>query len=296
MSVIRYRSVGERQIRETRNGAEITETVRIQVSDPADSHAVLRRDIPELQRWQRHPTEDGFYVDEFLPVRIPNSLYYTATVRYTNTLEPSPLDQPPKVSMRTEMLRGATITNRRGQLMRNTAGDVIEPQEKNEVIRVYRIRKNVERYPEWIKTLAETVNSSVVRIRHQSEQFPKRSLLLTSVEIGEEVNENDVTYFPLALEIKHRESLWKLIYPSRGFRQLVKSRGLVRVSPNTSTLAQGDIFTLKPITVKGQPPHEPQILNAEGKWIEKPEPSDVVLMEDEIEKETDWSGLRGVLV
>lgn len=277
MSVEQWSYIDEGKVRSSRGGQEITASLRIRTTSVLDSLFVLKRDLPEFQRWQPHPDEKAFFVDEFSAEQIPYSTRWTATVRYVDTVVRNPLDEPAKlVGIRTETMPGATIVDRQGRLILNTAGDVVTPIDKPERIKVFIFEKNLPSLQEWLFDLEDVTNDGDVLI--QGKPRPKQTLLLRKVEISREQEIEDVKYWPCTIEVAYRKSLWLYKFPSMGFNQLVEAPDRT----SASTANRNTIRVRQAIKIHGQAPTDPQVLDADGKWIEHPNPEDLVMLEAEL--------------
>ena len=286
MSVDHWDFTGVDQVRALRNGSELTRPILILTTDDADSLQVLQRDIPELQRWQPHPTELGFFVEEFSANRILGTLWWEGSVRWSNTINRSPLDQPVKLlGVRTETLPSATVRNSQGNLILNTAGDIVTPIDKPERIRIFTFQKNLPGLAQWLFDYEDVVNANSVRI--DSQNCDRRTLLLRKVEFSEEDEVDGVLFRVCTLEVAYRKSTWLHRFPSTGWNQLVEEQDYV---PGSATFGQSRLQR-RPILINGQPPAQEQLLDADGKWIEQPEPSDLVLLEEDLFPEVDFSAL-----
>jgi hypothetical protein len=285
MSVIRWSTTDEGQVRATRTGQELILQLTVICSSLDDNLFALKLGLPQFQRWQPHPEEPGMFVDEFSATQEKGSSIWRANVRYVDTLERNPLDLPAVMTVRTETLPSATILNSRGQLILNTAGDVVQPIDKPERIRVFTFKKNVPAIAEWLFELEDAVNGSAMALA--SFMREPRTLLLRKVEFGEPDEANDIQFVPCVVELAYRKSGWQHRYPSIGFNELVEQRDL---SPGADADGPPQIVK-RAILINGQPPSEPQLLDAAGHWVEQPEPQDVVILSEDIYSEADLTVL-----
>lgn len=285
MSVLRWDVKDEGQVRSNRTGQELTVKVVIICSDVTDSLATLKRDLPELQRWQPHPDQVGFFVDEFSADQVTGSAIWNGTIRYVDTIIRNPLDEPAKLmGVRTETLPGATIVDYEGKLILNSAGDIVSPIDKPERIRIFTYQKKLPSIALWLFDLEDVANSNAMQIAGQSCQV--RQLLLRKVDFGNEEEAEGVVFRTCNIELAYRKSKWIHRYPSVGFNQVVQER---EFQPGPQFNQQ--VTRKRTILIKGQPPTQEQLLDADGKWIEKPEPSDLVILEAKVYSEGDLSVL-----
>jgi hypothetical protein len=274
---------GEEQVREQASGTEISRPLSVKVTDEDDSLEIIKRDISELQRWQPHPTEANFWVEEFeLTKRYDAPLWWQGTVRWVNafagnsTLTLTPTDIPARLTgVRTETQTGATIRDWRGELILNSAGDLVTPIEKPERIRVFSFQKYLAGIQSWLFEYEDCVNEDSVLVGNQN--CAPQTLLFRKVDIGDEEQINNLTYRSYSIELAYRPSLWTHRFPSNGYNELVRARDFTP-GPTFNRI----VPRLRPILIEGQRPTQPQLLDDEGKWLPEPEPTDVFVMEAEI--------------
>lgn len=252
----------------------------------AATHMELRRSLPELQRWQPHPTEAGFYVEKFSAEQHPNSRFWNVEVTYATRTDKSPLDAPWKWSVSSQSLSSYTLVDHQGRMMLNTAGFPFEPFERKERILIFRGRKNVPKWPGWLLTYPECINADAVRVNGQN--CAPKTLALAGLSIEEPQEENEVEFSPLTLELHYRESTWLTVVPSKGFRERI---------PLDTPIAQqangGKKFLTIPITDDyEQPFQEPQFLDADGRALRDPKPEDIVLLKFQIPAAKAFSALQ----
>jgi hypothetical protein len=280
MSVKRWNVADEGSIRSNRTGQELTLKLRIITDHVDDSLTVLKRDLPDFQKWQPHSTEDKFFVDEFSADQVTGSLIWNASVRYTDTITKNPLDLPVEISVRSETVPGATIFDRKRKLILNKAGDPPQPIDKPERIRVFVFEKNLPDLADWLYDFEDVTNSDAVTIRGKTRE--KRTLLFKKAEIGKKQTQDDVDFYPTLIELWYRKSGWLHRFPNVGFNELYEIE---------EPAGSGTFVTRKrPIAFPtGERPSEPQILDADGRWIQKPTPDDLVLLDAEIHEEVDFN-------
>jgi hypothetical protein len=301
MSVTNWEFSGEEQLRSMRDGQEIVRPVMIEVNDPDDSLTTIKRDIPELQRWQRHPTELGFFVDEFSADRTTavqqrdgrDHFYWAGSVRWIDTLDQKPQDMPPRlVNIRSETIQSATSKDWRGRAILNTAGDPVQPIPIVEQVRVFVFQKNVIGLPEELFDLENVVNSDAVTIKGQSRA--PRTLLLRKVEFSDEqtAEDGDDKYRILVLELAYRKSTWVHKFPSAGFNQIVERRARPGDPQSIRVNTRGIDVVKEKVSITlddGQRPSEQQLLDAEGRWIKNPQPEDMVLIDADVLPEASFA-------
>ncbi len=242
----------------------------------AATHMELRRSLPELQRWQPHPVEVGFYVDKFSAEQHPNSRFWNIEVTYATRTEKSPLDEPWKWSVSSQSLSAYTLVDHQDRMMLNTAGFPFEPFEKKERILIFRGRKNLPKWPSWLLTYPECINSDAVRIQGQS--CPPKTLAMAGMNVEEPQTQDEVEFFPLSVELHYRESTWLTVVPSKGFQERIPITSPIAIQANGGKKFRTAII----VNDLGEPVTEPQFLDADGQALTDPKPEDIVLLKFQI--------------
>lgn len=304
MSVIDWDFQGSESVRLLRNGSEITRPLTIITDNDADSLDVLKRDLPDLQRWQPHPEQPGFFVDEFSAEKVRGTVppMWLGAVRWTDTVLRNPLDEPARlVGIRTEKLPSATDRNRHGKAILNTAGELVAPIPKNEPVRIFTFAKNVPALVEELCDYEDVVNADAVQI--MGRQREPRTLLLGKVEFSAEQEQDETKFYVCSVEIAYRKSKWVHKFPSKGFSQIVQRRAtpaeiLSDLGSQLPTI-NGVAYVRERQTITladGQRPQEPQMLDAEGRWIPNPTPEQIHIIEEEVLDEVSFNNLMQLFV
>lgn len=276
MSVIDFDVYDRGQVRTGRDGvSQIRVKVRARCSSLDDSLTSLRIGMPMYQRWQPHPTEQGFYVDDFQGDQQTNGFYWDCVVTYTDGAIKDPLQEPATIGeVKTFKLDAATIVDWQNKPILNTAGEPPEPFNKPEQIVVYPIIKNIPGLQDWLLEFESCINADAVRVG--SFVCPPKTVLINSIVISEENTQGDKPYRRCVVELWRRKSQWLEIFPSRGFNQLVQR---TRITQNRHGTMVGSIVKeLQPITQNGQPLDKPAFLDKDGKWIKDPTPDQIVML------------------
>lgn len=251
------------------------------------------------RRGDDHPTEEDARCTSVRVVRrTPGNRLFDVTCTYSNRFdrpdEKNPLDRRAKIRMRTQIFEIPSRVDRRGRAVQTTAGEPLEGYTLRVAGRVISIQKNLSVWPDWALDYAVAINSDVVRIRGRT--FPPRTLRMGAIDIGDEDFENQVRFFSLAYELEHNPMTWIQPKWNRGFYQLI--RGFERTVGGEKRFvreqfdAEGKLIPpprlpgirratrVEQILLEGgDPPSEPQWLDAAGRWLPDPEPEDVLALE-----------------
>jgi hypothetical protein len=277
VSVIGYDILNQGEVSTDRRGVKwVKDRYLVEVDDESDSLSILQRDLAELQRWQRHPNEPGMFVDSFKGSQQPNELFWWVDVEYTNTIDNDPMAAPARFSSRTQSLQSYTLVDRDGRPLLNTAGDLIVPIPRKELIVVYTVRKNLApQFPQWLNQFGEAVNADSVNINGLI--CPPNTLTVGGITIEDEQEANGFGYRPVSLEIHYRQSGWSTLVPSMGFREKL--------------LDEDGQPVLENIMEHGKPIKRAMLLDEDGRAIKDPQVTDTVLLKFDILHELPFSEL-----
>lgn len=275
MSVEFCHKRSEGEVTTDRRGAQwVTDKYLAKVTDEDDGLSVLMRDLPELQRWQRHPIEQGLFVDKFKGTREPNSFYWNITVDYTNSLTPDPLSRPARITCRTTTLDSSTIVDRDGRPIRNSAGDLVLPRKKKETLLIFSVAKDLAPdFPDWLFDYTEHVNADTIRIGGR--QCVPNTLYFNGASATDIQTADDVDFRTFSMELFFRRSGWQDAFPSMGFRELL--------------IDEDGEASLVPIQIEGKVATKPQLLDAAGRYTN--DPAQVHIMRYDLMNEFPFTGL-----
>ncbi len=178
----------------------------------------------DLLPYQPHPLSPRLRVAANEPRRREGTLLWDVNVCYSAELEEreedeNPLARPASISWSSAMYQRATLFDADGKPIRNSAGDLFDPQEIEDERWVISVKKNVAAVPKWILNYRMVVNDGAVRI--QGLTFPKETLRLQGLSISEEQIENRVPFYVVSFELHFREEGWRRRLINRGYNELV---------------------------------------------------------------------------
>lgn len=248
-----------------------------------DSINALRIGLSQFQRWQSHPTEPGFYVEDFEATQRKHTPRWEFTVTYTDQVTKDPLAIPARIGeIKSFKLDGATVLDWNNTPILNTAGEPPEPFSKPEQIIVFPFIKNIPPdQPDWLLDFESCINSDVVRIG--SKVCDPLTALINAITISEVQEQGDTQYRTATVEVWRRKGKWLEYFPSRGFNEKVT---VIDQAVNSNGVGSG--FTkktktvLRPILINGEPPDKPQFLDADGKWLKDPTPDQIKILTAQI--------------
>lgn len=270
-----YYDRGEVQV--GRDGVgQIRDKLRARMSSRSDSLTALRAGLAQLQRWQPHPTEPGFMVDQFQGTQQSSGFYWDCTVTYTDDKPKDPLQIPAVIGeVKSFKMDGATILEWDNKPILNTAGEPVEPLSKPEQIVVYAIKRNIPDLQDWLFNFESCINADVVRLGSFS--CDPKTLMINSIGISEENESGDTKYRTATIEVWRRKSKWLEYFPSRGYHEIadIPSPFINKDSQKPDTTKKG----LRPILIAGATPDRPQFLDKDGKWLgANPSPDQIVML------------------
>jgi hypothetical protein len=226
-----------------------------------------------------HPSNGFFTARKIDPKQMAVSPYaWTVTVTYsTEPLrededEPeNPLDRPVRISWSSELSQEFTTKDKDGKPMLNSAGDPLEPYEKDDVRWIIRLVKNFSALPTWVANFTNKVNSSSLSIGGLT--LAERTCKVQSLQISEQQVQNDIPYVEVSVEIAYRPDTWDAKRLDEGFHEkLGSTRQKILLDDNNE-------------------PSEPVPLNGAGAHISEPDPDNAVYLDYEIYEEEDLNDL-----
>ena len=276
MGVLRYSTIDKGEIQD----GTLTMRLLAACSSLDDSVMVLRRDLAQFQKWQPHPTEPGFFVDQFRATQRQHTPNWECQVDYIDTIQRDPLAIPARIGeVKSFTIPGATLVDYRGAPIVNTAGDLVEPFDKPEQVLCYPIIKNIPGLGDWLFDFESCINADAVRLG--SKMCDPKTLMIRQVTVSDEQTQGDISYRTATLELWRRKSKWVEVWPSRGFYQIVKGdEGISR-----DRTGKGK----RPIIVANSVPNEPGFLDANGAWIQNPTLADLYLITTQIYPEINFT-------
>lgn len=130
----------------------------------------------------------------------------------------NPLDDPADVVVDSEISLEDRYSDLDGLPNTNEAGDLVPV--KLPVCRVkFQIRKNVDIVNGWLSKVSGVVNDTPVRLKGES--YPRGTLQVWSVRLGNVEFKNNYEFFVCDLVIKHKEEGWLTSYLNAGYNELV---------------------------------------------------------------------------
>ncbi len=151
-------------------------------------------------------------------------LAYEVTVTYSSVpikadeeerQAPNPLDRPARITWDSENAQEFTTKDKDGKAMLNSAGDPLEPVEKDDIRWIIAITKNFASLPSWILSTVNKVNSSQITVSGLA--LPARSTKVQRLRIGEQQVDNDIPYYEVTVELAYKPSLWDVKRLDEGF-------------------------------------------------------------------------------
>lgn len=189
-------------------------------------------------------------------------------------LTEDPLKRRMKISLTAEFDKKEPISDRNGLLYCNSVGDPFQGHEIDHVRWKIKVKRNIPiELPEWTTQAPNKLNNGAVKLRGIT--WPKNSLRVTGMDVGDEELENDVWFSELSLEFSYDEALWRDFLLNQGFNEF---------HPRFKTNINGKFYPLKQkILINGEPPAEPMFLDKNGHrphTIERIKGVDTVVFKD----------------
>lgn len=230
----------------------------------SDSTRDILTDASLPQPFEAHPNDFTAYVKDTSISRSigEGRLKSTVNITYTTELdreeEPSdPLARPARISWGTQNERVPILIDTDGEAITNTAGDLLLGVEEDRALWVISVTKNVAGVPSFVTSYQNAVNSDAVVIGGAS--LAAGLLKMDSIEIGEQQEENGISFYSLGFKMLFRQDGWDQVLLNVGLREKVTIVDWVTETTTTE---------LRPIlTSAGEQVDEPVFLAANGEAI-----------------------------
>ncbi|QDV53695.1 hypothetical protein [Gimesia fumaroli] len=237
-----------------------------------------------------HQFDGAAYVVSVFPERVKDTEQWKVTVKWSTQIDDpkhdaNPLNRPAVIDIDSTIESVTTFFDAKGELLLNTAGDLIPGQRSLPFLTVT-IKKNLARYPDWMWYYNGTVNENGITIRKH--KFPPRTLRVEHIGSPDLTFENGTYYYPFTYTMKSDPRTYDEVRINQGFHELVPDGYTV----NKSGTAEKD-FKKKRITIGTPPeyPSEKQYLDENGRYLPNPKPKDIVVLKRRIEIEKNFSKL-----
>lgn len=257
-------------------------TWKVKTNDKTDDDGVIVAHFADtlgIKFLTPHPNNSFFTARQFQVDQIPNTPYGW-DVRVTYSTEPlrededepeNPLDRPVRITWSSELSQEFTTKDKDGKPMMNSAGDALEPFEKDDVRWIIRLTKNFSQVPSWVATYVNRVNSTSITI--QGVILSARTAKVQSLEIGEVQVQNDIPYQEVSAELAYKLDTWDVDRLDEGFHYLDSgSRKRVLLDDN-------------------EPSTEPVPLDGSGGILSSPDEDNAVFRTFNIYSELDLNSL-----
>ncbi len=288
MGVLRFSTIdkGEVYVDGTGKGT-VTLRLFVMCSSPDDSLSVLRRDLAQYQKWQPHPSEPKFYVDQFRAIQRPHTANWEAQVDYIDTIEKNPLEIPARIGeVKSFTIPGGTLVDYQGNPIINTAGEPPEPFYKPEQIIAFPIIKNIPDLGDWLFDFESVLNQDSIRLG--SKNCDPLTVMIRQITVSDTQEQGDIQYRTATMELWRRKSKWVEKWPSRGFNEVVSDASpfVSKKTGKPSAVAK----SRRPILVNGERATEPQFLDQKGRWIAEPTLDQICMITTQIYPAINFSG------
>ena len=247
---------------------EYTDRYAVVVDEPVSSAKIIMEDSRTPKRGSKHRDDPKAQVKD-IDADTEEGLKWILFVNYTTDIPDTdnPFQRPPVIRMRSEHRTILTFFDIEEKSVLNTAGDLLAAREIDSSRWIFDIQKNFSPspYPTWLTGYQDVLNIGAVRIRGRT--FPKGTLKVSGLTIGDETIENDVEFIPVSLEIKYQSDGWDGKYLNVGFNEIGESRRGIDQSSSSGPVEVIIPGGHTPILIgqPAEPTREPQFLDFQGK-------------------------------
>lgn len=198
----------------------------------------------------------------------------TATYSTERQLNTTPTSDPVFVQWDTEQFQKPATQDKDGKGVVNSAGDAfLPPEQMDDSRRVVTITKNLSAVPAWILTYQDAVNSDAFTIDGVNIAIGEAKM--QRVSVGPAEIRNGTAFRAVTFVIALRREGWAYKLLDQGYNEK---------DPADSTKR-------KPITVRGQLPTSPVLLDGTGKQLANPATANAVYLTYNVYKTQAFSSL-----
>ena len=254
----------------------------VKTDDKLDDAITIRdhfRDVMGIQYLTAHPNNIYFTLrnlecsqkDETPKAWDVTGVYSPAPLDEDQQQEENPLDRPTIIEWSSELAQEFTTKDKNGKPMLNSAGDPLEPLEKDDVRWSVSLTKNFASIPFWVAEYVNTINSSAVIVQGQS--LPAHTLKVQQLHIPPLQIENNIPFYQVMVALAYKAETWRVKRLDEGFHYVTG----------------GD---RKKITLDdGNEPSEPVPLDGAGGVLADPDPDNAVYLDYDVYDEKDHNNL-----
>lgn len=223
-----------------------------------------------------HPSNANAFV---VNIRVENNnpwKGWVATVTYSDErqIDDNPVDDAAEINWGSEQFQKVAVTDRDGNLIVNSAGDLFDPPAMiDDSRRVVTVSKNLAAVPSWILDYQDAINSDTFTIDGISIGVGKAKM--QAVTVGPKQRRNNTVFRTVNFTIHLQRDGWALDILDAGFNRLDPLKPSGRSA----------------ITINGLAPSAPYPLNGAGIPIENPSPSNNVFLTFNVYKTRTFSTL-----
>jgi len=190
---------------------------------------------------------------------------FDLAVTYSRTLlkdrKKNPLANPAVITARSQQRNVATTLDANGDLVLNTADDLLGARDVQRSFIVLSVTKNLKPHPwpGWLLTLRDVVNQSAIKIKGRT--WPKHTLRLDNITIPEEDEENDIRFLAVTFDLTYKSEGWRTILLNQGFYEIEEFFDANKALDTIVKFRRKEILDGEPL----KPLKEPVFLDKDGK-------------------------------
>jgi len=193
----------------------------------------------------------------------------------------NPLDRPVRITWDSENAQEFTTKDKDDKPMLNSAGDPLEPVEKDDIRWIISLTKNFGSLPAWILSTVNKVNESAITVSGLS--LAARTTKVQRLHISEQQVDNDIPYYEVTVELAYKGSTWDVKRLDEGFN-VSSGDGRVSATDKIKIQIEDDAGEFQDAT-------EAIPLDGAGAVLASPTPDNAVYLTKKIYEEADLNEL-----
>ena len=265
MSVISWRELPGEEYSESKDGVrEYRRKFLAETDTGFDSPETVKNYYECPQRWELHPTGiNARVISRRATQQTKGGRFWDVEIFYTNDFRDdteNPLERPPVIEWSSVEYAIAVPTDLEGKPFVSTSGEPLAEVMVESPGLVANISVNVPEKPTWFRKYLNSVNNGAITF--DDESFGKGDLRMKSLSVGGFVFDQGVWYRQLKMQLQSRDGGWQKRLINRGYYEVFVKNVKQKNGKNKKK------YEYKQIKIDGTPAVEPQLLDADGKYLD----------------------------
>lgn len=300
MTVLRWKERPGTEYSDDKDGVREYRRVFLLETDGRDTADSVREFEIIPKRYEQHPNDPlARCVSRRVSHYGKGSKFFLVEPFYTTDIFSeieNPLERPPEIEWSTVEYAEARLVDLDGRPLVNTVGEPLEGIQIESPGLVANVKIYLADKPTWFRSMINSVNEGTFAF--DGEGFDSGELRVKSLSCSRRMNEQQIWFREVQIELQSREGGWQRRVLNRGYYELAE-RTVVSETGESDENAKKEKYP-RQIMIDGTPCVEPQLLTVDGKHLQlvdkdgvllEDKMSEVVLIDFKVRHERDFSVL-----